>query len=127
MSGSYAAPACNIGDFIRGKVSGTFAESSYPFDLVPADFTRLLPEAVSLSLKEGLKNFCRKLEGFDRGIMLGLESKTSSPLQALRDKNGKCESVGNLYISGEGSGYAGGIISSAADGIKAAMDIIDRS
>ena len=58
--------------------------------------------------------------------MLGLESKTSSPVQAVRGRGGSSETVENLYISGEGSGWAGGIVSSAADGIKAALDIINR-
>ena len=71
-----------------------------------------------------MKSFCKKLKKFDSGIIIGLESKTSSPIQAIRDRSGKAEGFKNLYVSGEGSGYSGGIISSAADGIKAAMDIV---
>lgn len=125
FSNSFAAPACGIRDFLSGRVSGSFAKSSFPFGLVPADFNALLPEEVVTALKAGMKDFGRKLRGFEEGIMLGLESKTSSPVQAIRDKTGRSETVENLYISGEGSGFAGGIISSAADGIKAAMDIIN--
>ncbi len=124
FSNSYAAPACKISDFLLGKISTTFAKSTFPFSLVPADFNELLPAKVSVSLKEGIKDFCRKLRGFEEGIMLGLESKTSSPVQAVREKSGRSGAVENLYIAGEGSGYAGGIVSSAADGIKAALDII---
>jgi len=58
---------------------------------------------------------------------LGLESKTSSPVQAVREKNGLCAGFTNLFMAGEGSGYAGGIVSSAADGIKIAMNIIDAA
>lgn len=76
---------------------------------------------VSQALAEGLKDFSRKLHGFDRGMLMGLESKTSSPIQVSRDREGKCEGFENLYFVGEGSGYAGGIISSAADGVKCAM------
>ena len=125
FSNSYAAPACKISDFLAGKVSGTIHESSYPFELVPADFNELLPVEIVVSLKDGMKDFSRKLRGFEEGILMGLESKTSSPVQVLRDKSGRSRAVENLYISGEGSGWAGGIISSAADGIKAAFDIIN--
>jgi uncharacterized protein len=55
--------------------------------------------------------------------LLGLESKTSAPVQVIRDETGKCEGFDNLYIAGEGSGYAGGIISSGADGIRVAVRI----
>jgi uncharacterized FAD-dependent dehydrogenase len=66
----------------------------------------------------------RKMRGFENGILLGFESKTSSPIQVIREPNGKVEGFENLFMVGEGSGYAGGIISSAADGIKAAMSIV---
>ena len=85
----------------------------------------MLPSAVSDSIREGLKNFARRIKGFETGTILGLESKTSSPIQVVRDKTGLCAGFENLYLIGEGSGYAGGIISSAADGIKAAMSIVE--
>ena len=72
----------------------------------------------------GFLDFAKKLKGFESGHLLGLESKTSSSVQVLREDNGKCTGFDNLYIVGEGSGYAGGIISSAADGIKSAMKYI---
>ena len=124
FSNSYAAPACRISDFLVGKISDSLSISSYPLGLVPADFTGLLPEIIVDSLRMGLKDFCRKIKGFEEGIMLGLESKTSSPIRTVRDKNGKSVTFENFYISGEGSGYAGGIVSSAADGIKTALNII---
>jgi hypothetical protein len=76
-------------------------------------------------MRESLKEFSRKIRGFETGNIMGLESKTSSPIQVLRNKEGLCEGFKNLYLIGEGSGYAGGIISSAADGLKAAMSIIN--
>ena len=126
FSNSYAAPACGINDFLSGKVSASLKPGSYPFALIPADFNRLLPGEIAGALKEGMRHFGKKLRGFEEGIMLGLESKTSSPVQAVRDRSGRSEAVENLYISGEGSGYAGGIVSSAADGIKAAMDVLEK-
>lgn len=123
-SNSYAAPACKISDFLAGKMTGSFNKSSYPFGLVPADFNALFPGNIVNSLKAGMKEFCRKIKGFEEGVMLGLESKTSSPIQVMRDNKRKTIAIGNLYLAGEGSGYAGGIVSSAADGIKVALDII---
>ena len=77
------------------------------------------------AMREGIKSFSKKLYGYESGILLGLESKTSSPVQAIRDEMGRSEGFENLYLAGEGSGYAGGIISSAADGVKIAMNIIN--
>ncbi len=102
-------------------------ESSYPLGLKPAALWDLLPSEVSSSIREGLKDFSRKVRGFETGIIMGLESKTSSPIQVLRENTGCCNGFENLYIVGEGSGYSGGIISSGSDGIKAAMNIIERN
>jgi uncharacterized protein len=124
FSGGYSAPACTIREFIdKGAPSASMA-SSYPMGLKPAPLWELLPSPISDALREGLKDFGRKIGGFEDGTIMGLESKTSSPIQVLREKNGCCTGFENLYIVGEGSGYAGGIISSASDGIKAAMGIL---
>ena len=84
----------------------------------------MLPAEVSSSIREGLKDFSKKIRGFETGSIMGLESKTSSPIQAVREKDCRCTGFENLYLVGEGSGCSGGIISSGADGIKAAMNII---
>lgn len=121
---SYAAPYCGIGDFIRRTEPSGIVESSYPLGLKPARLWELLPTSVSEALRAGLKDFARKIRGFETGNIMGLESKTSSPIQVVRDGTGLCAGFENLYLVGEGSGYAGGIVSSAADGIKAAMQIV---
>ncbi|MBN2297034.1 MAG: FAD-dependent oxidoreductase, partial [Deltaproteobacteria bacterium] len=123
-SDGFEAPFCRIQDFIDKKESSTIAESSYPLGLKPAALWDLLPSEVSSSIRQGLKDFSRKIRGFESGNIMGLESKTSSPIQVIRDKTGLCSGFENLYLAGEGSGYSGGIISSAADGIGAAMNII---
>jgi uncharacterized protein len=123
----YAAPACGIAGFLQRKMPASFPKTSYPLGLVSADFQELLPSQVIDALRLGMKEFCRKIKGFEEGTMIGLESKTSSPIQAVRDNNGKSPAAGNLYIVGEGSGYAGGIVSSGADGIKAALNILKDS
>jgi uncharacterized FAD-dependent dehydrogenase len=123
----FAAPFCSIADFIARKESGAICASSYPLGLKPAPLWELLPPAVSGALREGLKDFGRKIRGFETGTIMGLESKTSSPVQVLRDKSGLCTGFENLYVVGEGSGWAGGIISSGADGIRAAMHIAEAA
>jgi hypothetical protein len=124
-SNGFTAPFCSIQDFINKKSPSRKTESSYPLGLLPAPLWELLPNEVSSSMRESLKEFSRKIRGFETGNIMGLESKTSSPIQVLRNKEGLCEGFKNLYLIGEGSGYAGGIISSAADGLKAAMSIIN--
>jgi len=66
----------------------------------------------------------RKIKGFETEILLGLESKTFLPVQVLHQPNGRCEGFENLFIVSEGGGYAGGIILSAADGIKADVGFV---
>jgi len=120
----YRAPICSIKDFIRQKSTSSNKETSYPMGVVQAPLWELLPPEISLAMRKGLKDFSRKMYGFEEGNLLGLESKTSAPVQVDRDKSGLCSGFQNLYVAGEGSGYSGGIISSAADGIKAALDIV---
>jgi uncharacterized FAD-dependent dehydrogenase len=125
IADGYAAPFCTIRDFIKKRSSGTMPETSHPLGLVPAPLYNIMPSVITSSIRKGLRNFSNKINGFREGIILGLESKTSSPIQALRDKSGLCEGFDNLFFIGEGSGYAGGIISSAVDGIRAATAIAE--
>jgi uncharacterized FAD-dependent dehydrogenase len=124
-AGGYNAPAASISSFLNNKKTGLLPESSYPFTLIETDFNTLLPEKLTHPLKEGLQQFCKKLKGYETGIILGLESKTSSPVQTMRDPVHLNSGLQNLFIAGEGSGWAGGIISSAADGLKIAQRIIN--
>ena len=123
-SHSYDAPAVQIADFMNKKPSNTLPDSSYPFNLVAADMEELLPPTIIAQLRNGLKSFSKKLKGYEEGILIGLESKTSSPIQVLRDKKTLFTNINNLIVAGEGSGWAGGIMSSAADGIRAAMSVL---
>ncbi len=126
-SGGYQAPFCGVRDFIDQKEPSRTVESSYPLGLKPAPLWELLPQAVSSSLRDGLRVFSKKLNGFETGTIMGLESKTSAPVQAVRDENRLCAGFENLFIAGEGSGHSGGIISSACDGIRTAIQLINRS
>jgi uncharacterized FAD-dependent dehydrogenase len=126
FSHGYQAPFCSVSDFLNGTEPTSIPETSYPLGLKPAPLWNMLPPAVTAALRVGLKDFDRRLRGYGNGILLGLESKTSSPIQVLREKNGLCTGFENLFLAGEGSGYAGGIVSSAADGIRIAMNIIGK-
>ena len=123
FAGGYRAPAMTIADFLAGGSGSALPESSHPLGLVPADLAELAPAGLVAPLREGLAAFCRTLEGYGEGLLLGLESKTSAPIQVLRSDGGLAAGFSNLWIAGEGSGWSGGIVSSAADGLKAAMSV----
>lgn len=115
------APAQRMTDFVEGRVSKTLPQTSYAPGVQSMDFNNLLPEFISRRLAQGLKDFGRKARGFmsPEGILIGLESRTSSPVRMPRDAEGMY-SIGyeNVFPAGEGAGYAGGIVSAAMDGMK---------
>ena len=118
-NGTLNAPAQRMTDFIKGKKSETLPKTSYAPGIHAASFNELFPKEISSRLQEGFKEFGRKSPGFltDDGIMIGLESRTSSPIRIPRDEDSLCHiEILDLYPMGEGSGYAGGIVSSAIDG-----------
>jgi len=128
IKNSFEIPAMRISDFCAGKGSSGNAETSYSHGIFEYDFNSIFPGIITESLKEAFKNFSKKIHGFEEGIMMGLESKTSSSIQVVRkDNNGSCAGFKNLYVAGECSGYAGGIISSAVDGIKTAQAIVKEN
>lgn len=124
FTGNYQAPACSIEAFLKGKPMGNPTEGSFPLGMQPAPLWEMLPGFVTDAMRAGLTDFSKKIKGFTSGNLIGLESKTSSPIQVIREEGGLCTGFSNIYVIGEGSGYAGGIISSAADGVKAAMRFI---
>jgi len=73
------------------------------------------------ALSEGLSEFSRKLRGYETGLVLGMETTTSAALRVVREASGEVASIPGVWIAGEGSGAAGGIMSSAVDGINAAL------
>jgi len=93
---------------------------------VPADLWQLFPEWLAHPLAEGLKGFERKLKGYvtEEANLLASETRTSSPVRITRDESMQCLNVAGLYPVGEGAGYAGGIVSAAVDGLKAAAKLI---
>lgn len=128
--GDYHAPVQLVGDFLSGIASTKLGEiqPSYTPGIKLTDMHKCLPDYVTTTLKEALKDFDRKIKGFARAdaLMTGVETRTSAPIRIVRKENMESENIDNLYPIGEGAGYAGGIISAAVDGIKAAERIIDR-
>lgn len=122
-AGGYRAPAMRLSDFLAGRSGSALSPTSYALGLMPADLAQLLPPSIVPALREGLSAFCRSLRGYDQGQLMGLESKTSAPVQVQRDPVRLSAGFDNLYVVGEGSGWSGGIVSSAVDGLKAARAI----
>lgn len=125
LTGSYKIPGAKISDFISKKTSSSIPSNSYPFEVFPYNFEELFHTDIVQSLREGMFDFSKKIKGFETGLMMGLESKTSSPVQVIRDEHRRCEGFTNIFIIGEGSGYAGGITSSAVDGVKLGLSILE--
>ncbi|MFA7405083.1 MAG: FAD-dependent oxidoreductase [Pelobacteraceae bacterium] len=125
--GGFRAPAQNLLDFLRLPGKGV-VRTSYRPGICETELDTVLPSFIIDTLREGIADFGRKLRGFvtAEATLIGIESRTSSPVRILRD--GMYESVGvkGLYPAGEGAGYAGGIMSSAVDGIKIADSIANR-
>ncbi len=114
------------GDFIKGKVSQTTNQTSYIPGLIPGDIRTFLPDFIAEPLAQGLQDFDRKIKGFggNLGQLIGLESRTSSPVKIPRDPiTLEHTEITGLYPCGEGAGYAGGIMSAAIDGIRCAEAI----
>lgn len=122
--GGYRAPVQRISDFLADRPSSGKIETSYLPDTTAAELKRALPDYVTDGIKEGLKEFSKKIKGYDRGVLIGVETRSSCPVRILRDDRRQSNIIG-LYPIGEGSGYAGGITSSAVDGIKTALVIYD--
>ena len=128
-AGNSKIPLQLFGDFKEGRISTGLGEvkpctkGAYAF----ADLNQVLPKPLTEALCEAIPAFDRKIHGFARedALLLGVESRTSSPLRMVRDENGE-SNVRGLYPCGEGAGYAGGITSAAMDGIRAAEWIAAR-
>jgi uncharacterized FAD-dependent dehydrogenase len=125
--GRFSAPAQRVASFARkenggGKLPFT---PSYKPGTKEAALWNALPRFISDPLCEGLARFDKIIPGFANGICIGVETRTSSPVRIVRDENFQSVSHPGLYPVGEGAGYAGGITSSAVDGIKCADAIID--
>ena len=129
--GGYLAPAETVGSFLagRGQLELGAVQPTYPRGVTPADLGALLPDELSSALRDGLNSFGRKLAAYRApdAVLTGLETRTSSPVRLLRDKETLvCEALPGLYPCGEGAGYAGGIMTAAVDGVRCAAALMKR-
>ena len=128
--GGYLAPAQLVGDFLAGKESYYFGEvrPSYARGTAFAPVDAYLPPAVCASLRVAIPDMALRLSGFSsyEGVLTGVESRTSSPVRILRGENFEAEGISGVYPCGEGCGYAGGITSAAADGLRIAQTIASK-
>jgi uncharacterized FAD-dependent dehydrogenase len=123
-----AAPVQRLEDFIDGKVSSKVGavRPSYTGETRLADINLCLPGFIAIPMKESIKYFDDRLKGFGikDALLTGVETRTSSPVKIPRTETLEASKVRGLYPTGEGAGYAGGIVSAAVDGIRVAEQII---
>jgi uncharacterized FAD-dependent dehydrogenase len=122
-AGNLTAPAQRIEDFVNGRQSADLPDCSYIPGIAPRKIDEVLSSDVSSRICGALQVLGNKMRGFRTrdGILVGVESRTSSPVRIPRDKeNLQHPQMRNLYPCGEGAGYAGGIISAALDGVRCA-------
>ena len=127
---SYSAPVQLVGDFLRGRTSDKFGDvlPSYGAGTSFCDLNAVLPSFITDTLKYALTDMDKKLKGFaaEDSVLTAVESRTSSPLRIERGEDFQSVNVVGLYPCGEGAGYAGGITSSAADGLRIAETIFAK-
>ncbi|MDE6224949.1 MAG: FAD-binding protein, partial [Muribaculaceae bacterium] len=120
---THNAPAQRMTDFVESRPSADLPPTSYAPGIHPARIDKLLPPFVAKRLQKGFAEFGRKQRGFltPEAALIGAETRTSSPVRIPRDKETMSHiSTPGLYPVGEGAGYAGGIVSAAIDGERAA-------
>jgi hypothetical protein len=123
------APAQRLTDFVEGRASATLPEGSYFPGLTASPLHEWLPGEISVRLREGFRDFGRKMKGYltEEALVAAVESRTSSPVRITRDPV-KLNAIGvdGLFPAGEGAGYAGGIVSSAVDGMLVAGKVAEK-
>lgn len=124
-----AAPAQRLIDFLNNKKSSDFPPTSFTPGIVSSELQKWLPPHISERLKKAFNDFNSSMNGFvcDQAILIAPETRTSTPVRILRDKNsGECPNLKRLFPCGEGSGYSGGIVSSAMDGQKICQLAVEK-
>ena len=129
VGGNYHAPAQLVGDFLAGKpsVGAASVKPTYRPGVVWCDLHDVLPEKITKALAEAIPQLEENLKGFAHpdSVLTAPETRSSSPVRIVRDESRQCVLRG-LYPTGEGAGYAGGIMSAALDGIQTAEAIIEN-
>ncbi|MDE7145659.1 MAG: FAD-binding protein, partial [Duncaniella sp.] len=123
---SQNAPAQRMEDFVNGKPSSSLPDTSYAPGIHPARIDKLLPKGIARRLQAGFRDFDHKNRGFltNEAVLIGAETRTSSPVRIPRDSETLIHrQMQGLFPCGEGAGYAGGIVSAAIDGDRAASAV----
>ena len=125
-----AAPAQLLTDFLANRITPTesLPQTSYTPGIVSSNLNDWMPPQITKRLAQGIKQIDKNMKGFidEAALMIAPETRTSTPVRILRNKETmECSDLPGLYPAGEGSGYAGGIVSSAMDGVNVAQSIID--
>jgi len=126
----FNAPAQTVGDFLKKQKSHKLKsiKPTYKPDITLTSLDGCLPDFVAESLREALPKLNNKIDGFSNpgALLTGVETRSSSPLRITRDKETKESNIKGIYPAGEGAGYAGGIVSSAVDGIMVSETILNK-
>ena len=124
-----AAPAQRLVDFLAGRKSENLPETTYTPGIVSVDLNELFPAHISQRLKQGFTDFNKQMQGFicENALLIAPETRTSTPVRIVRNKETfESDFLENLFPCGEGSGYSGGIVSSAMDGENAAKKVAEK-
>lgn len=128
LTGGYKAPCMSVKGFVNNDVSiKSYIEPTYSRGVEYSDFSKLFSQKIIDKMKIGIGCFSKKMHCFSDGLLTAPETRTSSPVRIVRKDDMSAVGIDNLYPAGEGAGYAGGIMSAAVDGIKAAVKIMQYS
>lgn len=124
----YYAPAQKVSDFHAHRRTSSWGkvEPSYQPGVTMADLWEILPDEIAKTIDEGLVLLDHKIKGFNDpdAVLTAVETRSSSPVRIRRDETGECVSMRGVFPTGEGAGYAGGIMSSAIDGIRQSESLL---
>ncbi|MBR5272973.1 MAG: hypothetical protein IKU25_06250 [Clostridia bacterium] len=128
--GNYHAPAQLVGDFLDGRISQSLGNvmPTYKPGVTLCNLNECLPDFITQSMKLAITDMDKRLKGFSAydAVLTAPETRSSSPVRILRDENFESPSATGLFPCGEGAGYAGGIMTSAVDGIRCAEALIEK-
>lgn len=124
--GFFRAPAQTLTGFLKNKPDTAIRKTSYTPGVTPADLSRCYPEFVNTALREALRSWKRRMAPFVTrdAVLIGVETRTSAPVRLVRGDDLQSISHRGLYPCGEGSGYGGGIVSAAVDGLRCAEAVL---
>ena len=124
----FSAPAMRVGDFLAERPPSGFGgiKPTYRPNVVNKDISECMPPLIANGIRDGIRGFSRMIRGFDMydAVLTAVETRSSAPVRIMRDEMGEATRLKGLYPVGEGAGYAGGIVSAAVDGMRAAERIM---